>query len=641
MRPADLPHTNGRVDTATLTETITQQIHRGLPDTAEPVIRNVLSRVSLTTRGLAVVHRHLRAHPDALTSGDPNMPPTVAAVTRQLIDAGAATALPRCSHCGQPRRRLPFPVPNGRICKSCAYAKTAPRCARCGEQTATKRCRSRDGARLCAACWPPRARACAHCHRTRRILTRWPLGEVCGSCYKHIRAHPAACTSCHAIAPLIGRTSTGAGLCPSCANDPRSYTCLRCGTAGFFLTSGHCPRCQLTDRLTQLFGPADALREDVAPFVTALATADSPTSVLAWLAPHRPAAGLLSQLLQQPAPLTHAALDTLPPTLTLHHLRQSLTHTGVLQTRPDDLARLDPWLDHLLEEQPATRAAPLRAYAQWCVLRRSRQRARQHHFTRGSAIWSRTRIRAALALLAWLDDHNIVLANLSQHDLDRWVLARPSTASDAREFIHWTRKRGLTQNLSIPKRRPQLPTSPLTDDARWHHLRRCIHDDSLPLAVRTAGALSLLYGIPLTRISNLRSTDIHTDTDGSTSLQLGRHRLRVVPTIADLIHRQQTTATSTATLHTAVPQEDPWLFPGGFPGAPARYLLGRGLRQHGIPHLTRARASALIALATDIPPAVLATLLDINVQTAIGWARYAQTDWTAYLEARINSAPEN
>jgi hypothetical protein len=31
---------------------------------------------------------------------------------------------------------------------------------------------------------------------------------------------------------------------------------------------------------------------------------------------------------------------------------------------------------------------------------------------------------------------------------------------------------------------------------------------------------------------------------------------------------------------------------------------------------------------------VLAHLLDININTAIAWASYAQTDWTAYLAAR-------
>lgn len=49
----------------------------------------------------------------------------------------------------------------------------------------------------------------------------------------------------------------------------------------------------------------------------------------------------------------------------------------------------------------------------------------------------------------------------------------------------------------------------------------------------------------------------------------------------------------------------------------------------------QARSTALAALAADLPAAVLAHLLDININTALAWASYAQTDWTAYLTAAV------
>ncbi|MER5897287.1 hypothetical protein [Streptomyces sp. NPDC001876] len=59
----------------------------------------------------------------------------------------------------------------------------------------------------------------------------------------------------------------------------------------------------------------------------------------------------------------------------------------------------------------------------------------------------------------------------------------------------------------------------------------------------------------------------------------------------------------------------------------------RALSRHGIP-IRPSRATALIQLAEEMPPAVLAPLLGLHVITALQWRRRAATDWTAYLQAR-------
>ncbi|MEV6734845.1 hypothetical protein [Streptomyces sp. NPDC051364] len=80
-----------------------------------------------------------------------------------------------------------------------------------------------------------------------------------------------------------------------------------------------------------------------------------------------------------------------------------------------------------------------------------------------------------------------------------------------------------------------------------------------------------------------------------------------------------------------------WLFPGG---RPAQHLsatvLGRRLATHHIPNRP-ARATALVALAQDLPPAVLGPMLGLHPVTAAQWRQRAATDWTAYLEARSTS----
>ena len=46
------------------------------------------------------------------------------------------------------------------------------------------------------------------------------------------------------------------------------------------------------------------------------------------------------------------------------------------------------------------------------------------------------------------------------------------------------------------------------------------------------------------------------------------------------------------------------------------------------------RNTALITLGADLPPAVLADLFGLHLNTAASWTRYAQRDWAAYLASR-------
>lgn len=69
----------------------------------------------------------------------------------------------------------------------------------------------------------------------------------------------------------------------------------------------------------------------------------------------------------------------------------------------------------------------------------------------------------------------------------------------------------------------------------------------------------------------------------------------------------------------AIPAASHGFFPVAFQDAP-RDALYRG---HLHVHLRRARRAALASLAADLPSAVL---LDININTAVAWSTYAQTD---------------
>ena len=74
----------------------------------------------------------------------------------------------------------------------------------------------------------------------------------------------------------------------------------------------------------------------------------------------------------------------------------------------------------------------------------------------------------------------------------------------------------------------------------------------------------------------------------------------------------------------------PWLFPGGRPGHPisADHLRQR-LKALGI-QPRQARNTALFQLATELPAAVLARLLGIDITAAIAWQRLSSGDWMSY-----------
>ena len=82
------------------------------------------------------------------------------------------------------------------------------------------------------------------------------------------------------------------------------------------------------------------------------------------------------------------------------------------------------------------------------------------------------------------------------------------------------------------------------------------------------------------------------------------------------------------------PDAPRWLFPGRVPGQPIdNHSLTNRLNRHGI-SARPARNGALMALAADLPAAIIADLLGMHINTAIRWVRYAGRDWAEYLAAR-------
>jgi hypothetical protein len=73
-----------------------------------------------------------------------------------------------------------------------------------------------------------------------------------------------------------------------------------------------------------------------------------------------------------------------------------------------------------------------------------------------------------------------------------------------------------------------------------------------------------------------------------------------------------------------------WLFPGRWPGtALTPDALGGRLHAIGISP-RRARSTALLTLAAEVPAAILAKTLGVHIKAAVQWQKISSGDWAAY-----------
>ena len=599
----------------------------------------------------------LQDEPGLLTGAGARAPaPSVLRLIGRLREAGATGIVaPPCPRCGRViylHRRI-----EGQwCCRNCEARSRSQPCARCG---ATRQVAARDehGRPLCSQCLiadPANQETCAGCGRCRPVNVRAPGGPLCANCrpWKTLtcgicgRKAPCAiseatgkpwcrackkrwirCARCGQAGPVRGGTP-GHPLCSACTRpDPGFWrSCPDCGQPGRIHAS-RCARCAVEQRLRGLLGNQDGeIRPQLQALYHALATADRPDTVAAWLA--KSAAPVILNSLDPGQQLTHRVLDELPPGKTVEHLRSVLVDTGTLPPRDEQMTRLNHWISHVIGERPDPgQQQLLHRYAVWHVMRRLRARLGGTHATNGQVRAAQRVIKAATALLDWLTVRDLTLATARQGDLDAWLAsAQASHRTDAGNFVRWARKQKLT-SMDFAATRWGGPAGVIDTETRWQQACRLLHDDTLKPEDRVAGLLVLLYAQTAATVSRL--TTGHIQASGNTvQIRLGREPV-VLPEPLDALILQ---VAATRHGHAAIGGQgtSPWLFPGGQPGRPiSAYQLGGRLRQLGI-HSGQSRSAALFQLATDLPAALLAQMLGIHITVAVAWQRASAGDWMAY-----------
>ena len=599
----------------------------------------------------------LQDRPGLLTGDGAEAPvPAVLRLIDQLCDAGAqAVTHPACPGCGRVMH-LHRPIGGKWLCRTCTARSRAQPCSRCG---AVREAATRDehGRPLCPNCLstdPVNQEECSKCGRRRPVSVRAPGGPLCPACRpvpvaacsicgrkapcetsaatgkpwcRACKQRWARCAQCGTMAPVRGGTAD-APLCSTCAVPGAEFwrRCPGCGQEGR-IAPGQCKRCRLREQLRDLLaGPDGTISPALQGLYGNLAGCERPATVLTWLG--KSTVTVLREIAAGQRPLTHAALDDLPDGKPLRHLRTMLVATGTLPPRDEQIARLEAWVSRIIAERPgADERRLLHQYATWHVVRRLRSRLAGQDATYGQFVSAQRNVRAAIALLDWLADRGLTLENARQGDLDTWTGdAEAVHRTDAGNFVRWARRNKLT-TLDFAAVKWGGPSGVIDTETRWEQARWLLQDDSLRPEDRLAGLLVLLYAQRTTTISRLTLSHVQA-SGGQVLIRLGREPV-VLPEPVDALALQ---VAAIRRGHAALGDDgtSAWLFPGGRPGQPiSAPRLGERLRDIGI-HCGQARSAALFQLATDLPAAVLASMLGIHISVAVQWQRLSAGDWMTY-----------
>ncbi len=600
----------------------------------------------------------LADRPELLTgAGAEARVPSVLRLIDLLIDAGAQRVVrPACPHCGRVIA-LAKTRDGVRLCRNCVAKSRAETCARCGvhREPATRDERGRPLCPHCLVTDPANQETCLGCGRRRPVSARTEDGPLCPSCTP---TTTMTCAICGRTAPAVISKLTGQPWCRACRQrrarcvgcgnvrplrggslaEPLCATCTRPGAVDWRTCPGcgehsqnqsrRCGRCSLQRRLRELLGDGTGqIHPQLQALHDHLAHHDRPDTVLVWL--NKPTAtAILRELASGKRALTHAALDELPDSKPLRHLRAVLVATGALASRDEHLARLERWVTATIADRgDAEQRAVMHRYAVWHLLRRLRARTNTGQVTHGQAVTVQQHVRAAITVLDWLDVHDLELGTAAQGELEAWLAGEHAT--HRREAGHFIRaKRNKLTSLEFAATKWDGPTGALDAEQRWAQARRLLHDDTVKADDRVAGLLVLLYAQRATTIARLTLDHVHVDDEQRVLLRLGREPIQLPEPLAGLVLRLIDTRHGHATLGDQ--GRSRWLFPGGRPDQPiSADQLTERLRQLGL-RAGQARSTALFGLAAELPAAMLARLLGIHISVAVTWQRVSSGDWTNY-----------
>lgn len=475
---------------------------------------------------------------------------------------------------------------------------------------------------------------CCRCGRRRHKAGSWPDGYVCRTCSDRAVRTRGTCPGCGQERALPGlRPGDGAPICTTCAGFSQTFDCSRCGFEGKLLGGRLCERCTLSDRLTALLDHGTGrIHPALVPLFDLLVAMDQPRSGLAWLEMRRGQPGNASQLLRRlglgEIPLTHDAFHELQPWRAAAHLEELLMTCGVLPEVDKYLCSFQRWLPgHLARIADPEHVKMIKIFATWRVLPRLRARAERSHITPSVRRFAAEQIKYATAFLQWLCERNSTLASCGQIDIDAWWVENTEHSRTClRAFLSWAmQSRHCRRTLSIPAMKVSRRDA-LSEDERLDALGRLLTDAEIPMRLRAAGVIVLLYAQPVSRIVRLSVDDVIRDGD-AVLLRLGEPASPVPSPVAALLLEH---IANRENMNTASNPASRWLFPGRRAGQPFRPdHLSALLNEVGVP-AAAARGAAVRQQLLALPGPVVADALGYHYKTTSRLIRETGGTWSRY-----------
>lgn len=468
---------------------------------------------------------------------------------------------------------------------------------------------------------------CARCFGAYELGAIWPEGRVCQYCYRAAMRTNGTCATCGHKGVLPGLTADGLPTCRECSHISLNVDCRECGLEGEIYRAGRCWRCELRREAEALLTPPGSPeRVELRALVEAIATMERPNSGVTWIRQTH-VKPLLASLGRGEIPLSHDALDGLPKSRTIEHLRGLLVEHDALPPRDRYLTEFKQWSElrpAMVVDKSSRRV--IEQYLRWHQMRRLQKGARTHGTVKlGLFLSVKQATTVAIGFLNYLSERDVALSELDQHTVDDWFGSGPSTRALVEDFLYWAQSHRHTPSVSIP-RRVRYRSDELGQSGRLAILGKLLQDQGAPLGTRVAGGLVVLFAQPVVKTAAMKLDQIRALPGGELELLFAKDWVPVPDAFAVLLDRW---IGARSNLQTAAHRNSPWLFPGRGPGSHLQAgALSQLLDAAGI-SARQAKAAAWRDLVQTVPPALLSRAFGITAQTAetyadLGGSRYSR-----------------
>ncbi|RKN68652.1 hypothetical protein D7252_14395 [Microbacterium sp. CGR2] len=306
--------------------------------------------------------------------------------------------------------------------------------------------------------------------------------------------------------------------------------------------------------------------------------------------------------------ITHEGLDSAGRTGAVQHMRALLVDLKMLPTRDEGYVSFEHWVNRVVQDAPPSQRLPLTQYAVWHHLNRVRELVERGQDAHSPAHYAKQQITAASEFLQWLEEQNVTLINCGQGLVDEWLTTGPTTRYNVKLFLDYCTEHKLSSPLTVPRRNARS-TRRMDSEERLRWIRFYCDATGLKLATRTAALMFLLYGQPLSRLSEMRVEQFTRTDAGELIVRFSGKDVPVPEPFASIVSEH---LTGRARVRTQRVDDNPYLFPGMRAG---KHITAQQLREElnvlGIDVLA-AKNTSLDDLVTRMPAPLVAMALGFS-----------------------------